>query len=163
MLDFPQCPVVDNHYHVLEPEKKIIEFIWLAREFFHGIADSPIVGVAKAKIWGATTDLLHHFPHMGVVLTAVCQLAKLFGCKPTLEAVTVERNRRTADVGLAAKTAKIALGEVLVNAVRLGFMAERDAERTGRMALHDNGARMYGPNPQSFPNQYVGEGRKKCL
>ncbi len=45
---------------------------------------------------------------------------------------------------LAAKTAKIALGEVLTDAVRLGLMAERDAERTGRMILHDNAARMYG-------------------
>ena len=55
----------------------------------------------KAKLWGATDDLNFHFPHMGVVLTAVCQLAKLFGCEPTLEAVTAERNRRTAKVGLA--------------------------------------------------------------
>jgi predicted TIM-barrel fold metal-dependent hydrolase len=38
---------------------------------------------------------------MGVVLTVVCQLAQVFGCEPTLEAVTAERNRRTAEVGLA--------------------------------------------------------------
>ncbi len=101
MPDFTTCPVVDDHCHVLEPEKKTIEPIWLAREFFHGIADTPIAGVAKAKLWGATDDLLFHFPHMGVVLTAVCQLAKLFGCEPTLEAVTAERNRRTAEAGLA--------------------------------------------------------------
>ncbi len=52
MPDFTTCPVVDNHCHVLEPEKKTIEPIWLAREFFHGIADTPIAGVAKAKLWG---------------------------------------------------------------------------------------------------------------
>jgi uncharacterized protein len=45
---------------------------------------------------------------------------------------------------LAAKTAKIALGEVLTDSVRLGLMAERDAERTGRMILHDNAVRLYG-------------------
>jgi len=45
---------------------------------------------------------------------------------------------------LAAKTAKIALGEVLSDSVRLGLMTERDAERAGRMILHDNAARMYG-------------------
>jgi predicted TIM-barrel fold metal-dependent hydrolase len=101
MPDFTKCPVVDNHCHVLEPEKKTIEPIWLAREFFHGIADTPIAGVAKAKLWGATDELLFHFPHMGAVLTMVCQLAKLFGCEPTLEAVTAERNRRTAEAGLA--------------------------------------------------------------
>jgi predicted TIM-barrel fold metal-dependent hydrolase len=45
---------------------------------------------------------------------------------------------------LAAKTAKIALGEVLTDSVRLGLMCEKDAERSGRMILHDNAARMYG-------------------
>ena len=101
MPDFTRCPVVDNHCHVLEPEKKTIEPIWLAREFFHGIADTPIAGVAKSKLWGATDDLLFHFPHMGAVLTMVCQLAGLFGCEPELSAVTAERNRRTAKEGLA--------------------------------------------------------------
>ena len=101
MPDFTHCPVVDNHCHVLEPEKKTIEPIWLAREFFHGIADTPIAGIAKSKLWGATDDLLFHFPHMGAVLTMVCQLAKLFGCEPELSAVTAERNSRTAKEGLA--------------------------------------------------------------
>ena len=45
---------------------------------------------------------------------------------------------------LAAKTAKIALGEVLTDSVRLGLMAEKGAQRVGRMILHDNAARMYG-------------------
>jgi hypothetical protein len=44
---------------------------------------------------------------------------------------------------LAAKTAKIALGEVLSDAVRLGLMAEKDAQKVGRMILYDNAARMY--------------------
>jgi len=100
MLDFRKCPVVDNHCHVLEPEKQTIEPIWLAREFYHGIADIPTPGVTKAKLWGASDELNFHFPHMGVVLTAVCQLAKLFGCPAELGAVTAERNRRTAEVGL---------------------------------------------------------------
>jgi len=101
MPDFTKCPVVDNHAHVLEPEKQTLQPVWLAREFFHGIADTPITGVAKSKLWGATDELLLHFPHMGVVLTAVAQMAKLFGCEPTLEAVTEERNRQTAAVGFA--------------------------------------------------------------
>jgi len=101
MLDFTACPVVDNHCHVLEPQKQTIEPLWLAREFFHGMADTPTPGVAKAKLWGATDDRRFHFPHMGVVLTAVCQLAKLFGCSAELEVVTSERNRRTAAAGLA--------------------------------------------------------------
>lgn len=101
MPEFSHSPAVDNHCHVLEPEKQTLEPIWLAREFFHGIADTPIPGVAKSKLWGATDDLLFHFPHMGAVLTAVCQLARLFGCEPDLATVTAERNRRTAEAGLA--------------------------------------------------------------
>jgi predicted TIM-barrel fold metal-dependent hydrolase len=45
---------------------------------------------------------------------------------------------------LAAKTAKIAVSEVMTDAVRRGLMTEKDAERAGRMILHDNAARMYG-------------------
>ncbi len=45
---------------------------------------------------------------------------------------------------LSAKTAKIALGEVLGDAVRLGLMAPNHAGKAGRMILHDNAARLYG-------------------
>ena len=45
---------------------------------------------------------------------------------------------------LAGKMAKLALGEVMTDAVRQGVMGEKDAERTGRMILHDNAARLYG-------------------
>ncbi len=100
MIDVSGYPVVDNHCHVLEPEKQTLEPIWLAREFFHGMADIPSPGVVKAKLWGATEELGLHFRHMGVVLTAVNQLAGLFGCPADLETVTAERNRRTAAAGL---------------------------------------------------------------
>jgi predicted TIM-barrel fold metal-dependent hydrolase len=45
---------------------------------------------------------------------------------------------------LAAKTAKIALAEALGDAIRLGLMIPQQAEKVGRMILHDNAARMYG-------------------
>ncbi len=44
---------------------------------------------------------------------------------------------------LSATTAKIALSEALGDAVRLRLMAQKQAERTGRMILHDNAARLY--------------------
>ncbi len=100
MLEFRDCPVVDNHSHVLEPEKCVLEPIGLAREFFHGMADLPTPGVTKPKLWGASTDLQQHMTQLGVVRTAVCQLAKLFDCAPDLESVTDARNRRTREVGL---------------------------------------------------------------
>jgi predicted TIM-barrel fold metal-dependent hydrolase len=45
---------------------------------------------------------------------------------------------------LAAKTAKIALAEVLGDAARLGLMPPNQVDATARMILHDNAARMYG-------------------
>ena len=53
MLEFKDCPVVDNHAHTLEPKTQTIEPIWLAREFFHGMADTPTAGVATAESSGA--------------------------------------------------------------------------------------------------------------
>ena len=102
MVEFKECPVVDNHAHTLVPKTQTLEPIWLAREFFHGMADTSAPGVAATKLWGASEDLQLHLRHMGVVLTAVCQMASLFKCEPTLEAVTAERNRRTATRGSAA-------------------------------------------------------------
>jgi hypothetical protein len=45
---------------------------------------------------------------------------------------------------LAAKTAKIALNEVLGDAVRLDLLDHARAEEFGRMIMHDNDARLYG-------------------
>jgi len=41
-------------------------------------------------------------------------------------------------------TAKIALTEVLGDAIRLGLMAIKPAEVAARMILHDNASRLYG-------------------
>jgi predicted TIM-barrel fold metal-dependent hydrolase len=45
---------------------------------------------------------------------------------------------------LSAKTAKIALGEVLGDAVRLDLLDYTRAEEIGKMILHDNAAKLYG-------------------
>lgn len=47
---------------------------------------------------------------------------------------------------LAAKTAKIALAEALGDAVRLELLSPSQAERVGRMILHDNAAALYRLN-----------------
>ena len=44
---------------------------------------------------------------------------------------------------LAAKTAKIALAEVLKDGIRLELISKRDAETAANMILHDNAARLY--------------------
>ncbi|MBW2146976.1 MAG: amidohydrolase family protein [Deltaproteobacteria bacterium] len=97
MLDFADVSVIDNHCHPIEPEKAVMDPEMLAREFFHGMGDIPDPGIKKAKLWGATQELRYHFLHMRVVHTMVCQLSKVLGCPAELEAVTSERNRRTAE------------------------------------------------------------------
>ncbi|MHB0869491.1 MAG: amidohydrolase family protein [Chloroflexota bacterium] len=96
MLDFTATPVIDNHCHPIEPGKATLDPESLAREFFHGMGDLPKPGV-KPKLWGATDELRHHFPYLGVVQSLVSQLSRLFGCAPELEAVAAERNRRTSE------------------------------------------------------------------
>ena len=44
---------------------------------------------------------------------------------------------------LAAKTAKIALAEVLGDAVKRGLLSLPQAEKIGRMILYNNAARLY--------------------
>lgn len=95
MLDFTAVPVVDNHCHPIDPAKANLPPEALAREFYHGLGDQPEPGVGVRR-WGASQELRHHWPNMGVVQTMVCQLSRLLGCAPELEVVTAERNRRTA-------------------------------------------------------------------
>ena len=96
MLDFTGVPVVDNHCHPIDPGKKTLTPELLAKEFYHGQGDLPESGVS-GRSWKASDQLRHHFPYMGVVQTAVCQLSRLLGCETELEAVAVERNRRTEE------------------------------------------------------------------
>jgi hypothetical protein len=44
---------------------------------------------------GATDGLRYHFLNMGVVQTMVCQLARVLGCLPELEAEAAAGNRCT--------------------------------------------------------------------
>lgn len=122
-LDFGTVSVIDNHSHPLEHGKAHLTPELLAREFFHGMGDIPKPGV-KSKLWGATDELRHHFPYMGVAQTMVCQLARVFGCPAELETVAAERNHRTAEsfssyIRLLYEDAGI-VGTVLDTGVPLG-------------------------------------------
>jgi hypothetical protein len=98
--------------------------------------------------------MAHSFPHVwvdiGWVTPWISQrivecYRELIGMAPVSKLMIGSGGHGSPEVSwLAGKTAKIALGEVLSDSVRLGLMAERDAERVGRMILHDNGARLYG-------------------
>jgi len=98
MIDFTDVPVIDHHCHPYEHKEAFLEPVFLARTFFHGIADipKPEPGL-KPRYWDATDELQHHFTTMGVVQTMVCQLAKVFDCPADLKAVAEKRNRRTSE------------------------------------------------------------------
>ena len=98
--------------------------------------------------------MAHAFPHVWVdigwttpwiSLRIVECYRELIGMAPVSKLMIGSGGHGSPEISwLAAKTAKIALGEVLSDSVRLGLMAEKDAERVGRMILYDNAARMYG-------------------
>ncbi len=99
-------------------------------------------------------ELAHALPHVWVdmgwttpwiSLRIVECLRDVIGIAPLSKVTIGSGGHGTPEIAwLAAKTAKIALGEALGDAVRLGLMASKQAEEAGRMILHDNAAGMYG-------------------
>ncbi len=99
-------------------------------------------------------QLAHAFPHVWVDMSQVTPWASLsivecyrdvIAWAPLSKLTIGSGGHGTPEIAwLSAKTAKIALGEVLGDAVRLGLMASKHAEEAGRMVLHDNAARLYG-------------------
>ena len=98
-------------------------------------------------------QMAHSFPHVWVDISQVTPWSSLrivecykdvMAWAPLSKIVIGSGGHGTPEIAwLAALTAKIALTEVLDNAVRLGLMAAQDAEATARMILHDNAARLY--------------------
>ena len=97
MMNFNDLPFIDHHCHPYDPKKTMMTPELLAREFFHGRGDIPDLNAPKARMWGATDELRHHFPYMGVVQTMICLLSKVFNCPPELDAVARERERHTSE------------------------------------------------------------------
>ena len=98
--------------------------------------------------------LAHGFPHVWVDMgwttpwislrIAECY-RDVIGMAPLSKILVGSGGHNTPEIAwLSALTAKIALGEVLGDAVRLELMTFKQAEAAGRMILHDNAARMYG-------------------
>jgi predicted TIM-barrel fold metal-dependent hydrolase len=93
-MDLSAVPVIDNHCHTSTLKKTALEPLALAQEFYHGFGDSLDLSGRATK--GLVSDARKaDIAQFGVVHTLVAQLAGLFQCEPTLEAVTAERKRRT--------------------------------------------------------------------
>lgn len=91
-MNFSNIPFFDNHSHTLDPKGTTVEPLQLALNFLHGYRDMTNPDGSS----GISEELARHIQNMGVVHTMVHHLARLFDCEPTLQAVTEERNKRTA-------------------------------------------------------------------
>ena len=103
-MDLARVPVIDNHCHPLTESKTTLEPLALAQEFYHGLGDSvdPESRSAKGLVSAARQA---DIAQLGVVHSLVAQLAALFACEATLDAVAAERNRRTeSGLGEYART-----------------------------------------------------------
>ena len=98
-------------------------------------------------------QLAHTFPHVWVDMGQVTPWASLrivecyrdvMAWAPLSKIVIGSGGHGSPEIAwLAALTAKVALTEVLGDAVRLGLMAAKPAEVAARMILHDNASRLY--------------------
>jgi predicted TIM-barrel fold metal-dependent hydrolase len=99
------------------------------------------------------SEMAHTFPHVWVDMSwttpwTSLRLAECYreviGIAPLSKVIFGSGGHDAPEIAwLAAKTAKIALAEALGDAVRLGLLSLLQAEKTGRMILHDNAARLY--------------------
>lgn len=98
-------------------------------------------------------ELAHSLPHVWVDMSwttpwVSLRLAECYrdviGIAPLSKIMVGSGGHDTPEIPwLAAKTAKIALAEALGDAVRLGLLTFKQAEKAGGMILHENAARMY--------------------
>jgi len=98
--------------------------------------------------------LAHSLPHVWVDMGWTTPWASLrlvecyrevMGVMPLSKLMIGSGGHGTPEIAwLSAKTAKIALSEVLGDAVRLDLLDHNRAEAIGRMILHGNAARLYG-------------------
>ncbi|MFC1957544.1 amidohydrolase family protein [Chloroflexota bacterium] len=98
-------------------------------------------------------QLAHAFPHVWVDMSQVTPWASLslvecyrdvMAWAPLSKVIIGSGGHGSPEIAwLAALTAKIALTEVLGDAIRLGLMATKRAEEAARMILHDNASHLY--------------------
>jgi predicted TIM-barrel fold metal-dependent hydrolase len=139
-----QGPIHDADPFLLGPFLKHTEFLKTKIVLLHA-------GFPRTKQAG---QMAHAFPHVWVDMGQMTPWASLriaecyrdvMAWAPLSKIVIGSGGHGIPEIAwLSAKTAKIALAEVLEDAVRLNLMAKRDAEMTAKMILHDNAARLYG-------------------
>ena len=136
-------PISNADPFLLVPLLRRPEFVQTRIVLLHGA--QPWIEHAAA--------MAHGFPHVWVdmgwtspwlSLRITECYRDLIGMAPLSKLMIGSGGHGTPEIAwLAALTAKIALREVLGDAVRLELMTQAHAEAAGRMILHDNAVRMY--------------------
>ena len=139
-----QGPIYDADPFLLGPFLKHREFLKTKIVLLHA-------GFPWTKQAG---QMAHAFPHVWVDMGQMTPWASLrivecyrdvMAWAPLSKIVIGSGGHGTPEIAwLAARTAKIALAEVLEDAVRLDLITRQDAEEAAKMILHDNAARLYG-------------------
>jgi len=137
-------PVSNTDPFLLAPFLRRPEFLRTTVVFLHGaypwIQHAAMMAHALPHVW---VDMGWATPW--VSLRIVECYRDLIGVAPLSKLMIGSGGHGTPEIAwLSATIAKIALGEALGDAVRLGLMSQSQAERAGRMILHDNAARLYG-------------------
>ncbi|MCL4535941.1 MAG: amidohydrolase family protein [Bacteroidetes bacterium] len=142
-------PIANADPFLLVPLIRRPEFLSTRVVLLHGaypwIQHAAAVAHALPHVWvdmGWTTPWIS--------LRIVECYRDLIGMAPLSKLMIGSGGHGTPEIAwLAARMAKLALGEALGDAVRLALMTDAQAEMAGRMILHDNAARLYGLECQS--------------
>jgi predicted TIM-barrel fold metal-dependent hydrolase len=137
-------PLHDADPFLLVPLLRRPEFLRTKVVLLHGahpwIQHASAVAHALPHVW---VDMGWTTPWTS--LRIVEGYREVMGVMPLSKLMVGSGGHGTPEIAwLSAKTAKIALKEVLGDAVRLDLLDHARAEEIGRMILHDNAARLYG-------------------
>ena len=136
-------PIANTDPFLLVPLIRRPEFLMTRIVLLHGaypwIQHAATVAHALPHVW---VDLSWTTPWASLRLVECYR--ELIALAPLSKVMVGSGGHGTPEIAwLAAKTAKVALGQALGDAVGLSLLAERQAMTIGRMILHDNAARLY--------------------
>ena len=96
-MDFSKKAFFDHHTHLLDPDMVELTKKDFVMRFLHGFQDTEPwdKGADSAYSYGYASDWqVNNIGNLGVVKVVTNNLAELFGCEPTIDAVLAARNAR---------------------------------------------------------------------
>jgi predicted TIM-barrel fold metal-dependent hydrolase len=137
-------PISDADPFLLVPLIRRPEFLRTRVVLLHGaypwIQHAAAVAHALPHVW---VDMSWTTPWISLRIVECYR--DVIGMAPLSKLMIGSGGHGTPEIAwLSAKLAKIALGKTLGDDVRLGLLSQQQAEKAGRMILHDNAAKLYG-------------------